>query len=406
VTPPIQIAIPFVQQNSYNRLQGCRTTLSSKPASDHLSVTKRNEVVIVGGGPAGIVAAIAVRRLGLQTIVVDARKPPINKPCGEGILPQGVAALRTLGISLPPENGFPFRGIRFVDEEHSARADFAGATGFAVRRVELHQLLINHAIEAGVEFRWGSRMLRIDCEAVTTARGSFSYRWLIGADGQNSQVRKWAGLDPRAIGRKRFGFCSHFQVRPWSDVVEVHWARGCQIFITPMAGREVGVAVLSRDPGLRLEGALSRFPILAEKLRGATQTTRELGDTTSLRILPAVTRGRVALIGDASGTVDAVTGHGLSLSFQQAIPLAEAMRLNDPAHYQYAHKNIAAVPIAMSRLMLLMSGSDWIRRKAIRLFEQSPGLFSKMLAIHAETMPFSSVGMAEIAGFGWKFLRT
>jgi menaquinone-9 beta-reductase len=394
------------ETNYLQPIAGCRTTPSSRLASDHPSVTKRNEVVIVGGGPAGIVAAIAARRLDLQAIVLDSRTPPINKPCGEGILPQGVAALRMLGISLPPENGFPFRGIRFVDEEHSARADFACATGFAVRRLKLHQLLVNQAIEAGVEFRWGSRVTRIDQEAVTTAEDRLSYRWLIGADGQNSHVRKWAGLDPRTIGRKRFGFCSHFQVKPWSDVVEVHWARACQIFITPIADREVSVAVLSRDPGLRLEGALSRFPILAEKLGGASQTTRELGDTTSLRILPAVTRGRLALIGDASGTVDAVTGHGLSLSFQQAIPLAEAMRLDDLAHYQNAHKNIAATPITMSRLMLLMSGSDWIRRKTIRLFQETPGLFSKMLAIHAETMPLSSVGMAEIAGFGWKFLRT
>jgi flavin-dependent dehydrogenase len=402
----IQIAIHLARQIIYNQLRGCRTTLPFRLASNQLVVTKQNEVIIVGAGPAGIVAAIAARRLGLQAIVLDARTPPINKPCGEGILPQGFAALRILGISLAPENGFPFRGIRFVEEDHSARADFSGATGFAVRRLELHQILVSHAIQTGVEFRWGARVIRIDREAVTTAKERFSYRWLIGADGQNSQVRKWAGLDPRAIGRKRFGFCSHFQVRPWSDVVEVHWARGCQIFITPMAGQEVGVAVLSRDPGLRLEGALSRFPILAEKLGGASQTTRELGDTTSLRILPAVTRGCVALIGDASGTVDAVTGHGLSLSFQQAIPLAEAMRLDDLAHYQHAHKNIAAVPIAMSRLMLLMSGSDWIRRRTIRLFQETPGLFSKLLAIHSESMPLSSVGMGEIAGFGWKFLRT
>jgi flavin-dependent dehydrogenase len=375
-------------------------------ASYALIVTKRNEVIIVGAGPAGIVAAIAARRLDLRTIVLDARTPPINKPCGEGILPQGVAALRMLGIPLPPDSGFPFRGIRFVDEVHSARADFAGATGFAVRRAKLHQLLFNHAIAAGVEFRWGARVMQIDREAVTTAKERLSYRWLIGADGQNSHVRKWAGLDRRTVGRKRFGFCSHFQVKPWSDVAEVHWARGCQIFITPIAGEEVGVAVISRDPALRLEGALPRFPILAEKLRGATQTSRELGDSTSLRILPAVARGRVALIGDASGTVDAVTGHGLSLSFQQAIPLAEAMRLDDPAHYQHAHKKIAAVPVAMSRLMLLMSGSDWIRRRTIRLFQETPGLFSKLLAIHTESMPLSSVGMAEIAGFGWKFLRT
>jgi flavin-dependent dehydrogenase len=376
------------------------------PASDALIVTKQAEVIVVGAGPAGIVAAIAARHHGLQATVLDARYPPIDKPCGEGILPRGVAALRDLGISWPPECGFPFRGIRFVDEKHSARADFADATGFSVRRVKLHQLLVNHAIEAGVEFRWGTRVTQMDEDAVTTPREKISYRWLIGADGQNSQVRKWAGLEPRTVWKKRFGFCSHFQVEPWTDVAEVHWGRGCQVFITPMTGREVGVAVLSRDPGLRLEGALPQFPALAEKLRGAAPTTKESGDMTSLRILPTVARGRVALVGDASGTVDAVTGHGLSLSFQQAIPLAEAMKRGDLAHYRDAHKKISTVPIMMTRLMLLMDGSDWIRRRTIRMFHNTPGFFARMLAIHSEEIPLSSVGVSEIAGFGWKFLWT
>ena len=367
---------------------------------------KRSEVIVVGAGPAGIVAAIAAQRQGLQAIVLDARIPPIDKPCGEGILPQGVAALRALGISLPPESALPFRGIQFVDGDVSARANFPGGAGFSMRRVKLHQLLVNHAIDAGVEFRWGARVVKIDNESVTTGEETFSYRWLVGADGQNSQIRKWAGLDPRFVRSKRFGFCSHFQVRPWSDVAEVHWTRGCQLFITPITGQEVGVAVLSRDPGLRLAGALPHFPFLAEKLHGAAPTTRELGDKTTLTTLPAITRGRVALAGDASGTVDAVTGHGLSLSFQQAIPLAEAMKRGDLAHYQNEHAKIAAVPILMTRLMLLMGRRDWIRRRTIRLFQQTPGLFSRMLAIHSETAPLSSVGVAEIAGFGWKFIRT
>jgi menaquinone-9 beta-reductase len=376
------------------------------PASNDLIVRKHCEVLIVGAGPAGIVAAIAARKRGLQATLVDARRPPIDKPCGEGILPQGVAALDPLGISLPPEESFPFRGIQFVDAEHSARANFAGATGRSVRRVKLHQLLVDHAVEAGVEFRWDTRVMRIDEGAVATAKEQLSYRWLIGADGQNSAVRKWAGLDSPSAPRKRFGFCSHIQMWPWSDVAEVHWGRDCQIFITPMKSQEVGVAAISRDPALRLDGALARFPALAKKLHGAKPTTRESGDATSLRILPAVTRGRVALIGDASGTVDAVTGHGLSLAFRQAIPLAEAMKRADLGYYQHAHQRIAAVPVMMSRLMLLMDGHPWIRRRIIRLFEKSPQLFSKMLAIHTETLPLSSVGVGELAGFGWKFLWT
>jgi flavin-dependent dehydrogenase len=320
-------------------------------------------------------------------------------------LPQGAAALRALGIPLPPEDTYPFRGIQFVDQEYSARADFANETGVSVRRVKLHQLLVDQALAAGVEFRWGAKVTGIDQETVTTAKRTFHYDWLVGADGHNSRVRKWAGLEGVTRRRKRFGFCSHFQVTPWSNVAEVHWARGCQIFITPLAGQEVGVAVLSSDSGLRLAGALPRFPALAEKLRGATPTTRESGDTTGLITLPGVTRGRVALVGDASGSVDAVTGHGLSLSFQQAIALAEAMEQGDLKSYGLAHKKIAALGVTMSRLMLLMSRNDWIRHRTLRLFQKTPALFSKMLAIHTQKIPLSSVSVAELADFGWKFLR-
>ncbi len=350
--------------------------------------------------------AIAARKHGLNATVLDARTPPIDKPCGEGILPQGVAALRSLGILLPSESAFLFRGIRFVDEEHSARAEFADGTGVSLRRIKLHQFLVDRAIEEGVEFRWGARVTQIHHDAVATARETFRFDWLIGADGQNSQIRKWAGLDPRVARRKRFGFCSHFGVTPWSDVAEVHWTHGCQIFITPMAGHEVGVAVISRDRGLRIDGALPRFPVLEEKLRGVAPTTRELGDTTGLGIPPGVTRGRVALVGDASGTVDAVTGHGLSLSFQQALALAQSLERGDLSQYEIAHKKIAAIGVTMTRLMLLMDRSDWIRRRTLRLFQKSPSLFSRMLAIHTGAAPLSSVGAAEIADFGWKFLRT
>jgi len=365
----------------------------------------RSEVIVVGAGPAGIAAAVAARRRGQQVTVLDARVPPIDKPCGEGILPQGAAALRALSISLPPESALPFRGIQFADEVSSARATFAGATGLSVRRVKLHEILVRHAVEVGVEFRWGSSVKQIDQDSVTTAQGQLSYHWLVGADGQNSQVRKWARLEPRVVRRKRFGFCRHFRVRPWSDVVEVHWTQGCQMFVTPVASEEVGIAVFSRDPVLRLERALPRFPALAGKLRGATPTTRELGESTSVTILPAVTRGRVALIGDASGTVDAVTGYGLSLAFEQAGPLAEAMKRGDLSHYESAHRKIAAVPITMTRFILLLERSDWLRRRTLRLFQNTPGLFSRLLAIHTEALPLSSVGVAEIAGFGWKLLR-
>ena len=362
-------------------------------------------VVVIGAGPAGIAAAIAANLRGFRSVVLDARMPPVDKACGEGILPHGVAALRELGVRLDAGMAHPFFGIRFLDEECLAHAAFSGEPGLAPRRTRLQQILIDRAIEVNVEFQWGARVTHVDSKFFTTNEKQIPYDWLIGADGQNSAVREWAGLRSSAVRRERFGFRRHFRVRPWSDGVEVYWGEGCQMFVTPTGPEEAGVAVFSRDPQLRVEQALERFPALAEKLEGAAPVSKELGDTTSLRRLPEVTVGCIALVGDASGTVDALTGHGLSLAFQQAIALADALLQEDLPRYEAAHRKIMAMPVAMTRLMLLMEGSDTIRRRALRLFEETPGLFSRLLSIHSGAVPLSSVSAGEMIQFGWRMLR-
>ena len=290
-----------------------------------------------------------------------------------------------------------------MDEEHSARAEFAGATGFSVRRVHLHQILVSHAIEAGVEFRWGTRVLQYEDDSVATAKENYP---IVGSSARMARTRKsengrdWIrGLSEEAI---RF-------LHSLSGGAVVGRGRGSldarlPDIYHPMRGRRLALPYSPMIPDSGWRARCRGFPTLRKNCEEQHPQPGSLGDTTSLRILPAVARSRVALVGDASGTVDAVTGHGLSLSFQQAIPLAEAMKRDDLAHYQRAHKKIAAVPITMTRLMLLMGGNDWIRRRTIRLFQNTPGLFSRLLAIHTETTPLSSVGLAEIAGFGWKFL--
>src|SRR5450759_963088 len=120
-------------------------------------LTTDSDVLVIGAGPAGIATAIAASQCGIRTTVLDARMPPIDKPCGEGLLPHGVAALRALGIHLNSDIAIPFTGIRFVDEESSACSKFAGATGFAMRRIKLHDILVERAIRAGVDFLWGAR---------------------------------------------------------------------------------------------------------------------------------------------------------------------------------------------------------------------------------------------------------
>jgi menaquinone-9 beta-reductase len=362
------------------------------------------DVVVVGGGPAGIASAIAAALKGFQVAVLDSRKPPIDKPCGEGLLPEAVAALGALGVELNSSVAFPFGGIRFCDENSSATARVTRGQAFGVRRTMLHQLLVERARQLGVAFLWGARLSRFNARCVTLEGESIGYKWLIGADGQNSVVRLWARLGAGRYWHSRFGFRRHYRVAPWTDVVEVHWGRRCQMFVTPTASDEVCIALLSNDPRLRIERALEMFPSVARRLRGATPVLREGGALSALGCARRVVRGNVALVGDASCAIDGIAGQGLSLAFQEAIALGEALGRGELRYYERAHRDITKTAVRMTRLLLLMDRCTWIRRKTLRLFASQPALYSRMMAVHTGAAPAESLRLGDLLGLGFRVL--
>jgi flavin-dependent dehydrogenase len=345
----------------------------------------KTDVLIIGGGPAGLAAAIAARMKGFAVTVVDAAKPPIDKACGEGLMPDGVETLKKLGVRLAAQQFAPFRGIRFIHGDTAARADFPGVYGLGVRRTTLHPVLVERAQEVGVTLLWNTTARELDTNQA---------RWIVGADGMNSWVRRWAGFGECPARLRRFGFRRHFPVAPWNDTVDVHWGRDCQVYVTPVGASELCVAVISRHQQLRLDEALQDFPELTERLNGFLPTTPERGSVTECRRLSRVYRGNVALIGDASGSVDAVTGEGLALSFKHALALADAFAADDLRLYDAAHRRIVRIPALMSDLMLLMDQRAWLRHRVIRALASESGLFSKLLAIHIDAMSPLEAGLS------------
>ncbi|HLK63525.1 MAG TPA: NAD(P)/FAD-dependent oxidoreductase [Bryobacteraceae bacterium] len=332
------------------------------------------DLLVIGGGPAGLATAIAARLQGLTVTLADGIRPPIDKACGEAILPAGVEVLQRLGVHCSADDGFWFRGIRFVSDGLSVEAEFPSGCGLAMRRTRLHEMLTERASQLGVRLLWGTHL--------SEAERSSSGGWIVGADGQGSQVRRAAGMDGAVRESHRFGFRRHYRAAPWSDLVEVHWGSRCQIYVTPVAGDEVGVALLSRDPHLRLDDALTEFPRLARRLRGAEASSTERGAATFFRRLRRVFRDRTALVGDASGSVDAITGDGLSLAFHQAEALAGALRAGDLARYQAAHSRLARRPALAASLLLTLDRFPALRRGVLRLLALEPPLFAMMLARH------------------------
>lgn len=321
------------------------------------------------------------------------------------MLPGAVANLAALSVKLDSCHGYPFRGISFLDQESSTSARISHGTGYGVRRSTLHSLLVERAGELGVTFKWGARVTGFDTRGAFVDGLRTTYKWLVGADGQNSRVGRWAGLNSKRPRLSRFGFSRHYGVSPWTDLVEVHWGPGCQMFVTPTADNEVCVALLSHDPGLRIERGLVHFPAVAKRLNGVHPRTVELGSVTALGRARRVVSANVALVGDASFTVDGIAGLGLSLAFEQAILVAEAIAREDLNCYEAAHSEISAAPWRMTRLLLLMDQSAWVRRKVLRLFARKPALFSKMMSAHMSQTMNESLDATEMLGLGWQVLR-
>ena len=98
--------------------------------------------------------------------------------------------------------------------------------------------------------------------------------------------------------------------------------------------------------------------------------------------LKRVYRDNVALIGDASGGVDAITGDGICLSFQQAFALANALKINDLHFYQKAHRRLSRVPTFLGFHLLSMDGRPWLRRRALSTLSANPKLFGRLLSAH------------------------
>ncbi len=341
----------------------------------------RTDVFVVGGGPAGLAAAIAARRRGLQVALADAGSPPQDKACGEGLMPDGVAAARALDIDLSAVRSYPFRGIRFCGRTVRVAADFPNGPGFGIRRTVLHGALVEHAERAGVRMMWGQRVEGIGEGEVRLSGETVRARFIVGADGGRSRVRAWSNLEAGAAGR-RYGFRRHFAVAPWTPYMELHWSKRAQLYMTPVAHDEVCVALISRDPRLRLREAMKLFPQMEDRLRGAAGSDSEQGAVTASRRLHRVTRGNVALVGDASGSVDAITGQGLSLSFQQGAVLADAMAAGDLSRYERAHPRLMRRPRLMAGLMLTLDGRGWLQNLALRGMDLWPRSFAALLEFH------------------------
>ncbi|MEA2696314.1 MAG: hypothetical protein QOI66_585 [Myxococcales bacterium] len=372
------------------------------------------DVVIAGGGIAGATLAILLGRAGVRVDLFDAQKFPREKPCGEGLMPAGVAVLRRLGVAAAV-GGRPLRGIRYRGWGLSAEASFPAVDGVAAVALGQRRFHLDGVLFAVAESTPGVRAftgVAVDGAVVEGGRavglrvGAQVHRapLVVGADGPLSGVRRSLGLDGPRPRRARLGLRMHFRLRPGTpqpDMVEVFIGEGHELYVTPLPGDETLVALLSDRPTMGGEAreALPRLidaqPVLRQRLQGAVPLTAIAGRSPlALNVRAGFAPGAV-LLGDAAGFIDPVTGGGMAQALLSAELLAAAVpdilasgqsgRQVDSdlwlARFDRRRRRLLRDYQRLTRLLLFLIARPALARATLRLMAGTPRLMSHLIGV-------------------------
>ena len=336
------------------------------------------DLVIVGGGPVGLATGIAARQKGLSACVFERKDGPVDKACGEGIMPSGRALLEQLGVTI--KSAYPFDGIRYLNAknvEEFADGHFTGGGGFGVRRLELHRALTERAREAGVHIvntHANEVVLADDSVSVNGVEG----RYLIAADGLNSPLRRRFELEGAKPTRPRYGARQHFNTAPWSNKVEVYWSDHGEAYVTPVDEKTVGVAFLFYKPGAYAD-LLAQLPSLKDRL--GRPASKLLGAGPFMRSAKKRVKGRLLLVGDAAGYVDPLTGEGISLGILSGVIAVNCIADGCPERYDRAWRRAMLKYQVLTHGLLTLTRAKWIRRHLVAILRLVPFLFDFSLSL-------------------------
>jgi flavin-dependent dehydrogenase len=383
------------------------------------------DLIIIGAGVAGSASAIRLGQEGYRILLLDRAVFPRHKTCGEGIMPEGVRILDSLGVlpAILDQGGTRARGLRFRSQAGIwAQADFPPVDGepaysVVIRRYELDHLLLQRAASLpNVTVREGFGVVEAVYEGGAIQgvvghpvgqpekRETLRAPLTLAADGMRSKFHNRYGIVRTVRSRQRWGISGHLRgVEDMRPYIEVLFQGDHEIYLAPLADDLVLVAILLEK---KLMGAFRHD--LAKSYHEFLKSDPSLGPriADSELVPPVGARGPLGftvepvylpgllLVGDSAGFLDPITGEGMTLALkcvQAAAPVVrQAFRTGDfgtevLGQYATERERIIRDVFKLTYLMLNVSRSRLLTDRAIRRLSRDETLFQKLVGIVAGT---------------------
>lgn len=353
-------------------------------------MSTRFDLAVLGAGPAGAAAALGAARAGLTVALFDPQPGPLDKPCGEGIMPTGVDALLELGLESLVRAAAPLERLRYVLAGGRELTIEFPRPGCALERRELMAALNAALADEPKVTRLACRVRSArHADGFELAHGArhWQARTLVAADGLRGEGAAW--LRGEHVQGTRYGLRARALAKETLDAVEVHLGRTCELYLTPLPHGRVNIAVLAderpagRDPRAWLAAALRQHARAAAHL-GELVTEPEARALAHRQAL-AVAEDGAFLAGDATGGVDPVLGCGVAIALATGLAAgrAAAARLaggGNEVERGYAELVARETRVRrnLARGLVFLAGRPRLQAGVVELLTHLPGLVRRV----------------------------